>query len=130
MDVCQAKHWMRWCALGLLISGCGMALGHALFGHTMVDVLYEGSTGTFLDGIIEGQNFHPVEHYYAVVDRGVLKIVVRLCLLACGLLGFSFSSSTWLLVLFLSVDMLFTILECIYGLSAGFYSSDLAIGRD
>ena len=31
MEVCQAKKWMRRCALGLFISGCGMALGYALF---------------------------------------------------------------------------------------------------
>jgi hypothetical protein len=128
MEVYQAKQWMRWCAVGLLISGCGMALGHALFGHTMVDVLYEGSTGTFLDGIIEGQNIHPLEHYYAVVDRLVLKASVALCLLAWGLLGFSCPSSTWVLGLLLATDLIFIILDVLYGAAAGFDHSDFSIG--
>jgi hypothetical protein len=75
------KTWTRWCAIGLFISGSGMALGSALFGHTLIDVLYEGATGTFLDRIITGQHVHPVEHYYAVADQRILTMSVALCLL-------------------------------------------------
>jgi hypothetical protein len=102
MELGQANTWTRWCVIGLFISGCGMALGYVLFGHTLIDLLYEGLTSTFFDQIITGQHVHPIEHYYAALDRRVLKVVVLLCLLAWGLFGFSHTSSTWLLVLFLS----------------------------
>jgi hypothetical protein len=93
-------------------------------------VLYEGSTGTWLDGIIVGQHSHPIEHYYAVAHRHVRKWSVALSLLGWGVLSFSCASSTWVLVLLLSADVLFILLECLYGATAGFPASDFWLGRD
>jgi hypothetical protein len=130
METGQFKVWLRWCAIVLFISACGMALGHALFGHSLVDLLYKGSTGTFLDGIITGQQAHPIEYFYVELDRRVLSWGVRLVLLAWGLLAFSCTSSTLLLVMLLSTDVAFIVLECFYGATAGFHLSDFAIGQD
>jgi hypothetical protein len=82
MQAIQAKQWLRWCVLGLFISGCGLALGYALVGHTVVDSLYQGTTGTWLDGIIIGQHQRPIEHYYALADRRVLKVSAVLALIS------------------------------------------------
>jgi hypothetical protein len=130
METGQVKVWLRGCAIILFISACGMALGHALFGHAMVDLLYKGTTGTFLDGIITGRQAHPIEYFYAELDRRVLRWTVRLCLLTWGLLAFACTSSTLLLVLLLSADVLFVVLEYLYGATAGFQPSDFAIGQD
>jgi hypothetical protein len=130
LDVGRAKARIRLCAIGLLISGGAIALAYVLVGHTVIQVLYEGSTGTWLDGIIEGQHIHPVEHYYALADRRVLEASVTLGVLVWVLLGLSCASSTWVLVLFLSTDVLFILLECLYGATAGFPSSNWWLGRD
>ena len=130
MEADQVKVWLRRGAVILFISACGMALGHALFGYSLVDLLYKGSTGTFLDGIITGQRVHPIEYFYAELDQRVLKWVVGLCLLAWGLLAFSCTSSKLLLVLLLSIDVVFIVLEYFHGATAGFYPSDFAIGQD
>jgi hypothetical protein len=126
LGVGRAKAWIRRGAIGLLISGSAIALGYVLVGHTVIRVLYEGSTGTRLDGIIAGQHSHPIEHYYALADRRVLA----LGLLAWGLLGLSWASSTWVLVLLLSTDVLFILLECLYGATAGFAESSWWLGKD
>jgi hypothetical protein len=130
LDVGRAQAWIRWCAIGLLISGGAIALGYVLVGHTVIHVLYEGSTGTWLDGIITGQHRHPIEHYYTVADRHILKGSVALGLLAWVLLGLSCASSTWVLVVLLSTDVLFILLECLYGATAGFPESDWWLGQD
>jgi hypothetical protein len=130
LDVARAKAWVRWCATGLLISLGGMALGYVLLGHPLIHALYQGATGTFLDGIITGQHIHPIEHYYAVADQHVLKPVVPLCLLVWGLFCFSCPSPTWLLVLLLATDLVFIALDCLYGAAAGLYESDFAITRN
>ena len=89
-----------------------------------------GSTGTWLDRIIAGQHIHPIEHYYAVADRHVLKDTVALGLLSWGLLSLSCASSTWVLGLLLSTDVLFILFECLYGATAGFPPSDWWLGQD
>jgi hypothetical protein len=130
LDLGRAKARVRWCAIGLFITGGSMALGYALLGHTLVDVLYGGSTGTFLDGIITRQNTWPVEHYYTLAERRLLQVVVLLCLFAWGLLCFSCPSSTWVLGLLLATDLIFIILDVLYGAAAGVYRSDFAISRE
>jgi hypothetical protein len=130
MKVGPTKLWLRRCAIGLFISACGLGLGYALFGHMIVDRLYAGTTGTFLDAIIIGQHIHPIEHYHTIAGQRVLKVSIALGLFAWGLLGFSIASSTWLLVLFLATDLLFIILEYLYGATAGFPASDFWLGKD
>lgn len=130
MQVRQAQQWMRWCAVGLCITSCGMVLGHTLFTRLFVIVLYEGSTGTFLDGIITGQDIHPIEHYYGVMDQSILNIVTFFCLLSVVLFGGSLSSPTWLLILLLSTDMIFIVLGYSYGSFVGWDNSDFNIGKD
>jgi hypothetical protein len=130
MDAVQAKKWIRWCAVGLLIGVGGMVLGYALFGHTLVKVLYKGATGTFLDRIIGGQEFHSIGHYYGVVDRGVRKAAVSLCLLAWVLLIISLFSSTRLLVALLSTDMLFILLGVIHGSASAALDSNFRLSKE
>jgi hypothetical protein len=115
----RARAWMRRCAIGLLISVAAIALAYLLVGHTVIDVLYEGSTGTRLDDTIARQDLHPLEHYYDLADRRVLKASVTLGLLAWGLLGVSCASSRRVLVLFLATDALFILLACLHGATTG-----------
>lgn len=51
-------------------------------------------------------------------------------LLAWGLLGLSCAASTRVLVLFLATDLVFLLLECLYGFTAGLPVSDWWLGRD
>jgi hypothetical protein len=118
------------CAIGLLIVGVATTLGYMVVGHTVIDVLYEGSTGTRLDRIIAGQHSHPIEHYYAFADRQVPSTSVSLGLFAWGLLSLSLASSTWALLLLLSTDAFFILFECLYGATAGYPESDWWLGRD
>jgi hypothetical protein len=130
MQVRQAQLWMRWGALGLCILSCSLVLRHTLFARLFVVVLYEGSTGTWLDGIITGQSIHPSEHYYWVMDHSILTLVTFFGLLSLVLFGGSLSSSTWFLILLLSTDMLFIILGYSYGSIVGWDDSDFMIGQD
>ena len=130
LAVSQVMSWIGRSALGLFISAGAIALGYAVAGHTAIDVLYDGSTGTWLDGIIVGQQRHPVEHYYALADARVLKVSVAMGLLAWGLLALSCAASTRVLVLFLATDLVFLLLECLYGFTAGLPLSDWWLGRD
>jgi len=40
-----------------------------LFGHQLIEAMYEGKSMGFLNRIIEGQATHPVEHYIALGDK-------------------------------------------------------------
>jgi hypothetical protein len=86
--------------------------------------------GRFSTGLSKGRTSTPSSIIMRWWTGRVLKASVALCLLAWGLLGFSCASSTWLLVLFLATDVIFIILECIYGAFAGFHPSDFSIGQD
>jgi len=130
MNVRQAQQWMRWYALGLCITSCGLVLGHTLFTRLFVVVLYESSTETFLDGIITGQYIHPIEHYYRGMDQSILNLVSFLCLLSWVLFGGSLSSSTRFVIVLLSTDMIFIILGYSYGSIVGWDNSDFSIGKD
>ena len=60
----------------------------------------------------------------------MLKVSVAMGLLAWGLLGLSCAASTRVLVLFLATDLVFLLLECLYGFTAGLPVSDWWLGRD
>jgi len=64
------------------------------------------------------------------VERRVLQVSVALGLFAWGLLGFSWASSTRLLVVFLATDLVFIVLEYGYGAAAGFPESDFWLTKD
>jgi hypothetical protein len=104
---------LRWFAAGLFIIGFAMLLFEVSLGRVFVKALYEGATGTFLDQIIEGQYAHPVEHYYALMDGIVLRMVIGIWLLSLGLIGFSSASPGWLLASFLAIDSGFIILDVV-----------------
>jgi hypothetical protein len=126
----HASAWIRRSAIGLCIAMVAIALGYVLVGHILVQMLYEGSTGTRLDRLIAGQDSHPIEHYYAFADQHILSTSVSLGLFAWGLFIVSLASSLWVLVLLVSTDALFVLSECLYGATAGFPRSDWWLGED
>ena len=59
-----------------MLSGFGAVVVGIGFGHLAIDILYRGSTGTFLDSILTGRDQNSLEYYYVTVDRLVFVLAL------------------------------------------------------
>jgi hypothetical protein len=75
--------WLQWYFWGLMLSAFGVILFGIAFGHLAIDILYRGSTGTFLDSIMTGRAVNPVEYYYAMIDRLVFALALLIFSFIC-----------------------------------------------
>ena len=50
---------------------------YTLFGHPLINAMYEGKSIGILNRVIEGQAVHPVEKYYRYADKLFSDIFIR-----------------------------------------------------
>jgi hypothetical protein len=130
VNIYQTRIWVRRASIFLFLGVCVVALAYGLVGHRLIDVLYGGSTGTFLDKIMEGRQVHGVTHYYAVANRLVYNLAVPLLLLSWTVLALTSRSRTWVLILLLTANVLLIGCDFLFGSAAGFNQSNFSIRKD
>jgi hypothetical protein len=77
------EKWLQWSFWGLMLPAFGVILFGIAFGHSAIDILYRGSTGTFLDNILTGREDNPLEYYYAMIDRLVYVLALLIFSFIC-----------------------------------------------
>ena len=75
--------WFRWSFWAIMLSVLGVILYGVGLGHLAIDILYRGSTGTFLDSIMTRREVNPVEYYYASMDRLVFLVALLIFSFIC-----------------------------------------------
>ena len=73
-------------SIKILCIGIG-ALTYILFGHRLIQAMYEGHAIGFLNHIIDGSNVHPLHYYYTKADK--FFIIANVGFLSIGILVFS-----------------------------------------